>query len=142
MKKPKAKIVTSLELIGTSLKFNDIQYNVIPKVEGALPFLRIEKANNVVRVLKTEGFLGDFDGGHRFDFKIYRHEVPELPPEIHTGNGNIHKITVYTGIKQDVFVYAIEEMSDGDLRITMSDDFLVDGNHTNIGGFLFTRAVL
>lgn len=142
MKKSKAKIRTSLELVGTSLVHENVVYSEIPKVDGALPFLRITKMDGRVFILKTVGFLGDFGDGHRFDFKFHRHDNPELPPEIHTGNGDVHKITVFTGIKQDIFVYAIEGMNDGDLRITLSDDFLADWNHTDIGGFLFTRVVL
>lgn len=142
MKKSKAKIVTSLELVGTPFNFADVIYREIPAIEGVLPYLRIDKVSNLIRVLKTEGFLGDFGDGHRFDFKIHRHIDSDLPPEIHTGNGEAHKITVFTGIRRNVFTYAIEGMSDGNLRITQSDDFLEDWNHTDIHGFLFTRVVL
>lgn len=142
MKKVKAKIRTSLELVGTSLLLENVVYSEIPKVDGALPFLRITRMDDQVFILKTTGFLGDFGDGHRFDFKFNRQNGQDLPPEIHTGHGVVHKVTVFTGIQQNIFIYAIEGMSDGDLRITLSDDFLGTWKHTDIAGFLFTREVL
>lgn len=142
MKKSKARIVTSLELVGTSLNFGDVIYREIPAIEGVLPYLRIDKVSNLVRILKTEGFLGDFGDGHLFDFKIHRPEDRSAPNEIHTGKGEVHKVTVYTCLATDTWCYALEGMVDGTVRLTHSKDFLEGWEHLDIGGFVFRRAVL
>jgi hypothetical protein len=130
-----------MEFVGTTLKFEDVLYKAIPQVGDALPFLRIDKVGDKVRILKTEGFLGDFGDNHRFDFKIHREVSGEDPHELHTGSGDTHKVTVYTGIKDAEFLYAIEGMEDGDIRITHSVDFLKEWRHLDVAGYLFTRVV-
>lgn len=142
MKKKKASIITSLEFLGTSLNFADIIYRTVPAVEGTLPFLRIDKVNNLVRVLKTEGFLGDFGDNHRFDFAIYRPEDWNAPNEIRTATGEVLKVTKYNRLHVNTWCYSLEAMTDGNIRLTHSKDFLEGWEHLDITGYLFKRTVV
>lgn len=141
MKKLKAKIVTSLEFVGTDIKFEDIQYVVVPDKDGTLAFMIIEQVGKRVRVIKTAGYLGDFEEGHRFDCKIHRPDDLEAPNEIHTASGKVHKVTKYNVIKGDSFNYILDVMDDGDTRVIHSESFLGNWKHTDIQGLLFTREV-
>lgn len=140
----KSKIKYALELLGTDLKFEDVDFIVLPRNDKIHNHLWIERTGDKVKIFKTEGFIFDFGDTHELTATIVRNDDIAKPQLLSTPEGKSIPFVGYNIIKggvNDKWFYYLDEIKSGQIRLTHSQNFLSELDHHEILGYAIRRFV-